>query len=92
MTTAQRTPGSWKILARNRNLPHGRGPGYDVQQDCPDGLGEIICEKATEADARLIASAPKLYEIVSFLADREVHDDPLIQDALALMLKLEGGD
>jgi hypothetical protein len=31
-----------------------------VQKDDRDGLGEIICEKCTEADALLIASAPTL--------------------------------
>ena len=56
------TKGPWKILPRNRNLANGRGPGYDVQKDDPDGLGEIICDKATLADAQLIAAAPDLVD------------------------------
>ena len=47
----------WKILPRNRNLANGRGPGYDVQKDDSDGLGEVICDKATLSDALLIVRA-----------------------------------
>ena len=56
------TKGPWAILPRNRNLANGRGPGYDVQKDDPDGLGEIICDKATLANAHLIAAAPEMLE------------------------------
>ena len=60
--TAEPTPGPWRILARGHNLAHGRGPAYDVQQVESDGLGVIICDKATLADATQIAAVPALLE------------------------------
>ena len=39
----------------------------------------------------LIESAPDMWEIVRLLAEREDSDDPLIQDAVALVTKIEGG-
>ena len=63
------TKGPWKILPRNRNLANGRGPGYDVQKDDPDGLGEIICDRAMLADALLIAAAPDLLEALKMFLD-----------------------
>ena len=56
------TPRPWRVLARNRKLRHGRGMGYDVQQDTSDGLGEMICDRATEADAALIVRAVNAYD------------------------------
>ncbi len=44
-----------------------------------------------EGNARLMASSPGLWEIVRLLAEREDADDPLIQDAIALVTKIEGG-
>jgi len=40
---------------------------------------------------QIAKSAPDLWEIVRLLAEREAASDPLIQDAVALVTKIEGG-
>jgi len=63
--TARPTPGPWRILARNRILRDRKQPGFDVQQHAEDGLGDFICEKATEADAALIAASPEMSDLLA---------------------------
>ena len=75
--TAEPTPGPWRILARGHNLAHGRGPAYDVQQVESDGLGVIICDKATLADATQIAAVPALLEACKRLEIQARHANQL---------------
>jgi hypothetical protein len=70
------TPGPWRILPRNQRLrSRGFVPGFDVQQVVPDGLGDFICDKVTEADAYLIAAAPDMLAALLAVLDGGYYDD-----------------
>ena len=57
-TETKHTPGPWTLLARNR-VNRQREPMFDVVSGKAENT-EIVCDKAREVDARLIAAAPDL--------------------------------
>jgi hypothetical protein len=56
-----------------------------------EAWGGMDDDQFLQFDARLIGASPELWEIVRLLAERKDADDPLIQDAIALVTKIEGG-
>jgi len=72
---ASHTPGPWNMVQEDKRIAIGvglvEGPnGYDVAEvyndDCPREVGE--------ANARLIAAAPDLFDALRALADVFAHD------------------
>ena len=86
------TKGPWKVDESNDGehkrvtviTPRYDKPGSYIIADC--GRFE---NHAAQANARLIAAAPALYEIVRVLSERD-KNDPLVQDAHAALALADG--
>ena len=79
----QHTPGPWRIDLK------GGGPWILTDSDAR-GAREIAW---SDADYRLIAAAPEMLEIVQVIAGSRRKDDQgdtLVNDARALLAKIEG--
>lgn len=58
---SKHTPGPWKVRQRRTKPPHD----YEIEDSCPEGHGLVYVRMHNgeqEANARLIAAAPELFE------------------------------
>jgi hypothetical protein len=84
---AQFTPGPWTVARR-----------YDVTDYPVYGIHGVSGEEkrftpSREANARLIAAAPELYEFAESVANHPSNYDPeLVAKAEALIAKVDGGN
>tara|TARA_R100000654_G_C2651491_1_gene123241 strand:+ start:405 stop:698 length:294 start_codon:yes stop_codon:yes gene_type:complete len=89
MKRAGFTPGPWKV--GNYNYIRGTIFSVAVAIDLPGRD-----EKEKQANARLIASAPELYEQCKFLermlAHTDHHSSPKLAQLRELLAKVDGGD
>ena len=92
---AKHTPGPWFVRKQRK---HAAGflmsPPFIVAKNPKPGHGEIVASMGggqcwyanAEANARLIAAAPELLEIVRILTERDLLD-PLVSDAIRVYNK-----
>ncbi len=98
----QFTPGPWRI-----GFSDGSGSGSDregawittVAPTLPDHVivagcdhDGVPCGVRTEANGRLIAAAPELYQMVVSLAVRLDPGNEMRQNAVALLRRIDRGD
>jgi hypothetical protein len=87
MTAPQFTPGPWHVV--------GRAEEYNLAVCAPrpgneDRLDSVLGDEHAEANARLIAAAPELYEVVDHLVNGTADIDTIYEDAREALAKARG--
>lgn len=91
---SQHTPGPWK------HNPHPEPQNADrhICVDIPSGFSRVIARvKHTDVDnalanARLIAAAPEMYDLLKTYVERWQSDSVIRETAIALLAKIEGAE
>ena len=76
------TPGPWAIVLAGDD----KGGRWHIDSDD----GPLICSTAREGDAKLIAAAPELYEVVRQFVEGEEDDHAVMNRAQAALKKARG--
>lgn len=59
---AKHTPGKWKPMYDGAAFDDKTGDTVGIYRVMVEGDDKLVCESCYEADARLIAAAPEMYE------------------------------
>ena len=89
---SKHTPGPWRVEA------HYSGPATMAQMRNPERLLCVNADasakppgwQATDANARLIAAAPRMYEFIEQVARCRIRDTPPYEEATAILEEIDG--